>query len=127
MAKNPKIFNCHTPTPYQVRFVIEFTPGTAPRAFNSHARTKAIEPKAMNFPGAGFPVCEWPCPQVFPIFTITASAVMTVNTVPTVLSEGIHAGTGAEDGTPDQVANKTMVQNVNAARWRLYSGRFSDC
>src|SRR6185312_9222890 len=57
----------------------------------------------------------------------TARAVITVKTVPTVLSDGIHAGTGADDGMPLHVANKRMVQNVNNARLRLYNERFINC
>src|SRR4051812_12517213 len=116
IAKNPKTFNSHTPTPNQVKLVIALTPGTAPNAFNIQAIPKAIVPNATNFSGAGFSVSEQPWPQVLQTFIITESAVKTVNTVATVLSDGIQAGTGAEAGTPDQLANKTIVQNVNAAR-----------
>ena len=58
------------------------------------------------------------------MFTMTANAVMSVSTVATVLRAGIQAGTGAELGTPLQLAKRMMVQKVKRARCRLCSGRF---
>src|SRR6185437_2647809 len=103
MAKNPKTLSCHCDTVYQVRFVTEATSGIPLTTFISHEITNAIVPNAMNFPEIGLSACEQPL-HVLRIFTITVSTVMSVNTVPTVLSAGSHAGTGAVCGTPLQLA-----------------------
>src|ERR1044072_979376 len=119
MLKKPKTFNCHCPTVNHVTFVMEFTPGTAPNTFISHAMAKAMLPKAMNFPGAGLSVLEQPRPQVLQIFIITESTVTAVRIVATALMLGSQAGTGAECGMPLQLANRMMVQKVKSARFRL--------
>src|ERR1044071_2309232 len=99
MPKKPNTFNCHCATPNQVRFVTELTPGIAPTTFINHAIPKAIVLKRMNFPGVGLSVRAQSL-QVLQMFDITDSAVTTVRMVATVLSEGIHAGTGADFGMP---------------------------